>query len=127
MKNRNGEKIGWIGGWLGGFIWALILGIVRLVQHRGYEGGIGLALVALGVFVVFSCAPWRRPAVAYWKLMLPIYAVFFVTVAWAVETYGGMKAAGLDWWSFSWVLPMLIPLGTAGRRTWNDSGPKPKT
>jgi hypothetical protein len=46
--------------------------------------------------------------------------------AWAVWTYGGMKAAEMDWWSFFWVLPVLMPLGTAGRRTWNDSEPGPK-
>jgi hypothetical protein len=123
MKKRNGEKIGWSGGWLGGFLWALILAIVRIVQHRWEEGFIGLFLVALAAFFIFFFAPWRRPDTAYWKLMVPVYVLLFTAVAWAVWTYGGMKAAELDWWSFFWVLPVLMPLFTTGRRTWNDLEP----
>ncbi len=36
---------------------------------------------------------------------------------------GGWKVIGLDWWYFSWTLPLFMPLGTAGRRTWNDTDP----
>jgi hypothetical protein len=121
MKNRNGEKIGWIGGWLGGFLWALILAVLRVVQQKWGEGLIGFLLVVLAVFFIFRLAPWRRPGTSYWKLMAPLYVLLFAVVDWAVWTYGGMKAAELDWWSFFWVLPVLMPLFTTGHRTWDDA------
>lgn len=33
-------------------------------------------------------------------------------VAWAVWSYGSAKAAGLDWWTLFWFLPLLIPFGS---------------
>lgn len=122
MKGRKGEKAGWIGGWLGGFFWVFVLAVVRLVQHNWGEGIFGLFLFVGAVFFIFCFAPWRRPGTLYWKLMAPLYVVLFGAVAWAVWTYGGMKAAELDWWSFFWVLPALMPLFTAGRRSWDDTG-----
>jgi len=126
MTNRNGEKVGWIGGWLGGFIWALILAIVFFFQGKRVEGVIGLALVGLAVFFVICFAPWKRPDTAYWKLMLPVYAMFFSAAAWAIWSYGGVKILSLGWWHFSWTLPFFMPLFTLGRRTWNDPGPGAK-
>ncbi len=125
MKGRGSEKVGWAGGWLGGFIWVLALGIVFLVQGRTGKGLVGLALFALAAFMVFMFAPWRRPDTPYWELMLPLYFLFFSTAGWAIWAYGGWKVSGLGWWKLSWVLPMLMPLGTAGGRTWNEprSGP----
>ncbi len=107
MEKRNGEKIGWIGGWLGGFAWALVLGIVFLFQDKWLEGIIGLLLVGLAVFFIFNFAPWKRPDTAYWKLMLPVYIVFFVAAAWAIWAYGGLRVIGLNWWHFSWTLPFF--------------------
>lgn len=120
MKNRNGEKIGWIGGWLGGFLWVFILGVVFLVQHQWEKGIIGLGLFGLAVFFVLFFAPWKLPGTPYWTLMLPLYFLFFSTAGWGIWAFSGWKAAGLDWWQLSWVLPMLLPLFTAGRRAWND-------
>jgi len=126
MKNRNGEKIGWIGGWLGGFLWALILALVFLFKNQWTEGIVGLALVGLAIFVVLYFAPWKHPATPYWKLMVPVYIVFFSAAAWAIWSYGGFGVLGLNWWHFSWTLPLFMPLGTAGRRTWNDYSAKEK-
>ncbi len=126
MKGRTGEKIGWIGGWLGGFIWALVLAVVFLYQERWLEGILGLALVALAIFIVRHFAPWRHPVTAYWKLMLPVYLVFVATAAWAIAAYGGFGILGLSWWHFSWTLPFFMPLFTAGRRTWDGILPEPQ-
>lgn len=125
MKGRTGEKIGWIGGWLGSFLWVLALGIVFLVQDKTNRGIVGLALFVLAVFFIFMFAPWRRPVTPYWELMLPMYFLLFAAAAWAIRAFGGWKVSGLGWWKLSWVLPMLLPLVTAGRRTWNDPRPGP--
>jgi len=119
MENRTGEKIGWVGGWLGGFIWLLILAIIWLLQDRRIEGMAGLLLVSTAVGLVFLSAPWKHPITPYWKLMLPIYVVLFGSVALALWSFGGAPELGLSWWSLSWVLLLLIPFGTVGKRRWN--------
>ncbi|MFZ5775878.1 MAG: hypothetical protein ACOY3Z_10390 [Thermodesulfobacteriota bacterium] len=121
--SRKGEKIGWVGGWLGGFLWIFLLGIVWLVQGRTALGLSGLALSGLAVLVVLATAPWRHPAVPYWRLMLPLYAILFGCVAWAIWAWGGMGEVGLGWWSLWWLLPLLTPFGSVGRRCWRDGEP----
>ncbi len=120
MNNRNGEKIGWIGGWLGSFIWVLALAVMFLFQGKGREGIIGLVLVGLGVFYVFSCAPWKSPQTPYWQLMIRLYAVFLTAVVWALWAFGGLQGSGLNGWFLLLLLPVLSPLFTLGRRTWSQ-------
>lgn len=119
-SRRTGEKVGWTGGWTGGFLWLLILSVVRLVQGRITSGIVGLGLFALAVGAILLLAPWRHPSTRQWKLMLPVYLVFFASIAWAVWASGGLEQVGLNRWSFFWVLPCLIPLWTAGDRRWED-------
>jgi len=127
MADRRGEKIGWIGGWLGGFLWVVILAIVLLVQGRSVSGVVGLLLAAAGVLVIVVSAPWRHPATPYWKLMLPVYVLFFLCIAWGVWTYGGASGLGLSRWSVFLLLPILSPFGTVGRQRWRDREGRPPT
>ncbi len=120
MGKRSGEKIGWIGGWLGGFIWLIILSVLFVVQRKQIEGILGFVLTFVAVFVVFLTAPWKHPEVAYWKLMIPVYAVFFGSIGWALWGFGGIEALGLNWWNIFWVFPLLIPIFTIGKRRWKD-------
>lgn len=113
--------MGWIGGWLGGFIWVVILSIIFLVQGQTTAGVLGLALSCVAVVVIMMCAPWKHPNTPYWKLMLPVYALFFGALAWAVWSYGGTEPLGLSLWSAFLLLLLLLPFATAGRRRWNDS------
>ncbi|MHB8054144.1 MAG: hypothetical protein ACYDH3_02720 [Candidatus Aminicenantales bacterium] len=117
---RSGEKAGWVLGWLGGFLWVAALAVIFLAQGRTTEGILGLALTGIAVLFIFVFVPWRRPAKAYGTLMLPIYLVFFAAAAWAIRSYGGLKASGLKWWNLFMILPLLIPLGIMGGRKWED-------
>jgi len=119
MENRRGEKIGWVGGWLGGFIWVLLMSVIFLVQEKLIQGFLGLVLFCLAACLILIKAPWKHPDTPYWKLMLPVYVVFLASVAWVVWY-------GFDWRTTFWILPILIPLGTMGRRRWNDFGPRPR-
>lgn len=121
MGSRRGEKIGWIGGWLGGFLWVLVLAVMFLFQGKGNEGIVGLALAGLGVFYVFSCAPWRSPETPYWRLMIRLYAVLLAAAAWAVWSFGGWRAGGMSYWQLLSWWPVFIPLFTLGRRTWKKN------
>ena len=80
-RRRTGEKVGWTGGWLGGFLWLLILSALRLVQGRAIEGLTGVGLFVLAVGAVLLIAPWRHPSTRYWNLMVPVYLLFFSSVA----------------------------------------------
>ena len=120
MASRKGEKVGWIGGWLGGFIWVVILSVVFLVQMKLVQGVIGLLLAGVAVATIIASAPWRNADTTYWKLMLPVYVVFFASIAWAVWSAGGLKPLGFNRWNAFLILPLLIPFGTVGRKRWID-------
>jgi hypothetical protein len=118
MKNRRGEKLGWILGWLGGFIWVAALSVLFLWQGHWWQGTSGALLTGAAMAAIFRFAPWCWPTQPYWKLMLAPYGLFALAVAWAIWAYGGLAASGLDIWSLLWLLPLLMPLGTLSRQTW---------
>jgi len=119
--NRNGEKLGWIGGWLGGFIWLGLLSIVWIFQNKISNGMIGIMVFIVAITTVVTAAPWKYPNTKYWKLMLPIYLLFFISISLCIYFYGGLDSNGLKWASFFWVIPCLIPFVAIGNRTWNSN------
>ena len=120
MKRR-GEKFGWIGGWLGGFLWLGLLSAVWLFQNKISDGMIGIAIFVVAIIAIIKTAPWKHPNTKYWKLMLPIYLLFFCSIVLSIYLYGGLESIGLKWTAFFWVIPCLIPFVTMGNRTWNSS------
>lgn len=121
MKDRTGEKIGWTAGWAGGFIWVFILSIVFLFQGKTAQGILGITLVGISAFMIIFFSPWRFPSTNYGKLMLAPYGMFFLSIVWAIWSYGGLSVIGLKWWNMLWLLPMLTPLGILSKRKWLDS------
>jgi len=120
MKRR-GEKFGWIGGWIGGFLWLGLLSAIWLFQNKISEGMIGIAVFIVAITVIMTTAPWKHPNTKYWKLMLPIYSLFFCSIVLSIYLYGGLESIGLKWTAFFWVIPCFIPFVTTGNRTWNSS------
>ena len=119
--NRKGEKIGWIGGWSGAFIWLGLLSIVWVFQNKISNGMIGIMVFILAITTIVATAPWKHPHTKYWKLMLPIYFLFFISIFLCIYFYGGSDGIGLKWTSFFWAIPCLIPFITTGNRTWNSN------
>ncbi|QIK37500.1 hypothetical protein GWK36_05350 [Caldichromatium japonicum] len=99
MNDRTGERIGWMAGWIGGFIWVAILFVVFIYQKKFVAGLCGLLLTVASIIAIFSLAPWRHPSTPYWKLMLTPYGIFFVSIAWAIWTFGGLESVGVNWWN----------------------------
>jgi phosphatidylserine synthase len=120
MKRR-GEKIGWIGGWFGAFAWLGLLSAIWLFQNKISEGMIGLVVFIIAIITISMTVPWKYPNTKYWKLMLPIYSLFFCSIVLSIYLYGGLESIGLKWTSIFLVIPGLIPLVTAGNRTWNSN------
>lgn len=119
--NRKGEKIGWIGGWIGGFIWLGLLSSVWLFQNKISDAILGVILLVAAIMIIIASAPWKHPNTKYWKLMLPIYLLLFISIAFCIQRYGGVESIGLKWTAIFWMLPCFIPFLTTGNRTWNSS------
>lgn len=118
---RKGEKIGWTAGWTGGFIWVLVLSLVFLHQGKVAQGVLGVVLTGAALIAIVHAAPWRHPATPYWKLMLAPYGLLFLSIAWAVWSYGSLEAIGLNWWNLVWLIPCLSPFGMLSNRKWSDA------
>ena len=120
-ERRAGERFGWLGGWLGGFIWVAILSGVFATQGRFAAAGFGLLLVGAAVTAIALSAPWKHPDTPYWKLMLPVYALFLASLAWLVVFWdASLEEMGLNVWQLPLLLLVLIPFKTVGRRTWRQ-------
>ncbi len=115
--DRRGEKIGWIGGWMGGFIWVLAFGILWIVKGKMFLGlaGILIFFIALSSILVFT--PWRHPKTKYWKLMIPMYALFVASIIFVLDAMGGFNNLAQIQYGL-WIIPCLSPLFTIGRKTW---------
>jgi hypothetical protein len=105
VRERTGEK----GGWIGSFLWLLLFGIIRLSQGR-----IGPGLLAIGFFtaalvLIFRFAPWNN-STRYWRLLAPIYVVFLIALGSVVWVEGGPSTLGLESWSILWLTPIFLPL-----------------
>ncbi len=120
MKERKGEKIGWIGGWLGSFIWLCLLSIIWLIQGKTISGVSGISLFLAAVLSILVLAPWRHPGTKYWKLMLPIYMILIASAGLYIWLESVFSNAGVSWWSILYLTPLLIPFATIGTRCWND-------
>jgi hypothetical protein len=120
MKNRNGEKIGWIGGWIGAFIWLLVLAIIWFVRGETQHGAVAMGFFFVAMVVANLIVPWRYPYTKYWKLFLLPFIMFFVSVFICVAYGFGGESFGLQWENVFWLIPLMIPFFTLGSRTWND-------
>jgi hypothetical protein len=80
-----------------------------------------MLLSCAAVIGILVSAPWRHPTTPYWKLMIAPYGIFFISAAWAIWAFGGIKAVGLNWWALCWLLPLLLPSISLNRRKWADS------
>jgi hypothetical protein len=121
MGERKQEKLGWLGGWHGAFIWVLIVAIILLTRGQLLAGLAGLALLAVASAYIVYGAPWRHPARTYRQLLIPIYALIVVAVAWGIWAFDDPKYLGLNsYWSFLLILPVAMPLWLTGDRRWQD-------
>lgn len=119
MTHRKGEKIGWVAGCIGAFIWVFALSIVFLFKGFLFSGIIGLVLVFVSIIIIFYFVPWRFPSTQYWKLLMPTYLMFALSILWAVFSYEGFKILDFNWWMLLWILPSLIPLSSISKRKWD--------
>lgn len=121
MTERRGEKLGWTLGWSGGFVWVPILAGVAWAHGKALQAVMGLLLAGVAGTLIRSLAPWRHARTPYLKLMLPIYGLLAMGVAWGVWAAGDPRKLGINGWaSLLTLLPITLPLWLVGRRRWED-------
>jgi hypothetical protein len=121
MHSRKQEQLGWTGGWLGGFSWVLFLSVMFFVQGKAIQAGLGLLIAGAACAAIVFLSPWRHPHTRYRTLMVPIYVLLIAAVAWGASSLGGLRQMGMgSWWSAFILLPVLLPLWSAGHRRWSD-------
>ncbi|MDD2759950.1 MAG: hypothetical protein PHH11_06610 [Methylomonas sp.] len=123
MVERKGEKIGWTWGWIGGFLWVAIVGLVFLAQGKIAAGGTGLLIFVSAIWAARRFAPWRHQTTPYWRLYLRLYLLFLLTILWAIWGFGAFDGLGgepVNAWMLLWLLPILTPILTNGRKTWAE-------
>ena len=116
--DRRGEKLGWIGGWIGGFIWIPAFAIVCFIKGDLVYGVIGVIVFSVALLMILKFAPSRNPDIKYWKLMVPIYVIFLVSVIFVVYVLTGFNDLGRIQYGF-WLIPCFVPIFSMGNRTWN--------
>jgi len=116
--NRRGEKIGWTGGWIGGFIWTLVFAIILLFQGRVIYGVTAFVLFFLAIISIVKFSPWKHPDTKYWKLMVPIYSTFLISVIFIVYVLDGFDDLSKIQHGL-WILPCLSPIFILGNKKWN--------
>ena len=118
-RSRTGEKWGWIGGWIGSTLWIFALSIVWLFQGKTFHGVLGVVLFLLAMVLMLSIAPWRLPKTRYWKLMLPLFACLGLSVILALDAFlPGSGWESVPWYSWFWILFLVLPVIQIGNRTW---------
>lgn len=122
---RRGERLGWTLGNLGAFIWVLIFGIVYTVKGLYPVAFVFYAIFLSAVAAIRIFAPWRHPDTPYWKLLIPIYFHMGLSVWAAVWSYGGFGQSGLRVYDLVFLLVLIFPFFSLGRRKWNDGEGKP--
>lgn len=121
---RRGQRLGWYGGLLGGSLWMVAPVVAGFASGHAWFGSVALVAAVAVVAMVFALAPWRHPAVRFWKLILPIVAVQLVVAlgtAAVLEPYkpGHLRVV------FQFSVLILTPMLVVGRQCWVDGEPKP--
>jgi hypothetical protein len=123
-KERRSEKRGWTLGWSGGFVWVLVLAVLEFIQGSFFSALLNCALIGIALALILTLAPWRYPAQPYWKLMIPIYILFFGAIGFLLVPSSSLMQIRLGPWSIFMLLPLLLPFFLAGRRRWVDNEKK---
>lgn len=116
--NRKGEKLGWTFGWIGSFLWVLCFGFIWLYQGKIVQGFICCLIFILSLFSITKFAPWKKPKMKYWKLMLPNYLLFITAFLYLVNVFI------TNWKELIYIqyglglLPCFLPIIIIGNKTW---------
>ena len=115
--NRKGEKLGWVGGWIGSFVWILGFAAISFIKGDLIYGVISIFTFPVALLMILKFVPWRYPGTKYWKLMLPIYAIFLISVIFVIYIITGFNDLGRVQYCL-WLLPCFTPIFVLGNRTW---------
>lgn len=119
MKNRRGEKLGWIFGLLGGTVWMFVLAAYGLFGGNWRFGAIALGGGLLVVGLLIQLAPWKNPTTRYWKLFLPPIEVMILTAG-VLITCWGHGLSTLNWIPIFLCIFLPFAVSDIRSRRWED-------
>ncbi|MBN1142723.1 MAG: hypothetical protein JXB25_13155 [Deltaproteobacteria bacterium] len=123
--NQKWMKWGWLIFTLAGVVWIIPFGFIWLIQGRLLFGMLAMALCLLAIVVIFASVPWKYPNTRLWKLLLPPYGFFLLSVLLLLYVLTGFGNLAQVQYGL-WLIPCFTPLFTVGYRTWNSfSGGNP--
>ncbi|EKD50291.1 MAG: hypothetical protein ACD_62C00589G0001 [uncultured bacterium] len=119
--SEKSQKTGWTYGGLGAFCWLFILGIVLLIQKNFHGSFFAFVFFAMGIAYLIEYAPWKYPAVPFWKIYLGLIALLFLSTAVLMCLWDDKPAIAYErFTSLVYLFPMCIPMVVFGKKTWNE-------
>lgn len=121
MEQR-GPKLGWTLGGLGGLIWMALLAVIFLADGMVKAGLLGAGFFLAGCIYLIVFAPWRHPETPLWRIYLGLIGILILAAL--VLLYSWIQHTGenvaFSWFFLPGLLPLLFPVFTFGRKTWQD-------
>ena len=117
--SRKGEKIGWTVGWIGGFIWILVFAFILFFQGSVIYGVIAFVLFSLATISIIKLSPWKHPDAKYWKLMVPIYSIFLISIIFIIYVLNGFDDLSKIQYGL-WIFPCLSPIFILRNKKWDN-------
>jgi len=112
-------KFGWFSFAIVSVIWIVPFSIVWLIHGKYIFGTMGIALFCTALFLIITFVPWKYPNTKLWKLLIPPYAMFIMSVLLLLYVLTGLNNLSEVQYGL-WLLPCFVPFFTFGYKTWES-------
>ena len=115
-------KLGWFSFAIAGVVWIIPFSIIWLIHGKYIFGITGIALFCTACFLISAFVPWKYPNTKLWKLLIPPYAMFIMSIILLIFVLTGFSDLN-DIQYGLWLIPCFVPFFSLGYRTWNSLFP----
>ena len=116
--NKKTIKIIWLTFTTLSFIWIIPFSIVWFLEAYYSYGVFGLTESIIALVCINLFAPWRYPDTKLWKLLIPPYIFFVLSIMFLLYVYTGFDSFSQIQYGI-WLIPCLVPFFILGYKTWN--------
>ncbi len=115
-------KLGWLSFAIAEVVWIVPFSIIWLIHGKYIFGIMGILLFCIALFLISAFVPWKYPNTKFWKLLIPPYAMFIMSIILLLYVLTGFN--NLDDIQYGvWLIPCFVPFFSLGYRTWNSLKP----
>lgn len=112
-------KIGWFSFTIASVVWIFPFSIIWLIHGKYIMGATGIALFCTAFFLISAFVPWKYPNTKLWKLLIPSYAMFIMSILLLLYVLTGFNNLAEVQYGL-WLIPCFVPFFTLGYRTWES-------